>query len=129
MRIDQIGGGRVIRSFTIGNERVHVGSYLTQEQIAKIPAANRSCLIGRFIDVWPKASDGAGFASSSPDQGADRAERRDRHVVALGFGHGYSVIDGVWLNDKPIMSRAEAYALAGKPDPKAPKKPKRGKEH
>jgi len=110
MRISDIGGGRVIRQFSMDGKIVRLGTYLTAEQIQSIH--NRAYMIGRFIDVWPKASVTAGNASSAADTGADQAER---HVVTLGFGR-YNVIEGTVLNEEPL-SRADAYALAGKAEP------------
>lgn len=114
---NQIGGGRVMRGFRAGGKFIKAGTALSPEQILSINPSNRVALMGRFISVWPKAAD-AGFASSS----AAGAERAGRHLVSAGFGR-FHVVEGILLTDEPV-SRAEAYALAGKT---APIK-KRGKE-
>jgi hypothetical protein len=113
--IDQIGGGRVVRQFRLGDSIIKVGSELSAEFIRQLPAANRQVLIGQFIAVWPKASEVAGLASTAADA---NAERPQRHVVALGFGR-YKVIEGVELTPEAV-TRSEAYAIAGKPEPKKP---------
>lgn len=127
MRMEDIGGGRVIRQFRSGGKLMRTGETMTAEQIVAINPANRTSLIGRFIDVWPKP---AGVASSSAGK-ADRAERATdasamtRHVVPLGFGR-YHVIQGELLTENAV-TREEAYALAGIPLP--PSKTRREKEH
>jgi hypothetical protein len=118
MPLNQIGGGLVIRAFDMGGHRVNVGTRLTREQVLSINPANRSSLVGRFIDVWPQP-DSAG----SPPPQPVKAGQAERHVMSLGFNR-FHVIEGVQLTDEPV-DRAEAYALAGKTEP-----PKRGmKEH
>ncbi len=120
MPLDQIGGGRVIRGFRKAGEYVRVGTYLTAEEILDINPTNRTSLIGHFIDVWPKSPD---RRISPPPRPAATAEQAERHVVSLGFNK-FLVIEGTKLTEEPV-SRSEAYALAGRPEPK-----KRGaKEH
>lgn len=108
--VHMVGGGQVIRPFYDGKRQIKVGTTLTGDEIRALPAANRQALLGRFIAVWPQSS-GGGVASRSPDDTGT-----ERHVVALGFGRGYRVIEGREISEKPL-SREEAFALAGKPDP------------
>ena len=111
MKLDEIGGGRVIRPFRMGSETVPYGRRLTREQILSMGASNLTTLIGQNIDVWPRADEGLPPSTPVPP---DRAERTDRHVVSLGFGR-YKVYEGL-LTDEPV-TRSQAYALAGKPEP------------
>ena len=109
MRIDvnEIGGGKVLRTFRAGEVQLMRGMTLTQEFIKAMPTSNRQVLIeNNYIQVWPKAA-----AVSPPAAGPVRAA--ERHVVALGFGR-YNVIAGEILNDKPL-NREQAHELAGKP--------------
>lgn len=125
MKLDEVGGGRVIRMFRTNGKQINVGTYLTRDDILAINPANRGSLIGRFIDVWPKAPDTAGNASSATGARLDGAER---HVVSLGFNR-FKVFEGKWLSDD-IMSREDAYKLAGKEAPPVQRMKKRGaKEH
>ena len=110
INLDEIGGGKVIRGFNAGGERVNAGTLLTREFLAAIPANNRNTLIDKnFIQVWPKAA----AAVSPPDVGA--GPTAERHVVALGFGR-YNVIEGTVLNAS-ALTREQAHKLAGKPMP------------
>jgi hypothetical protein len=115
MRLDQIGGGRVIRAFRKDGKMIPVGTNLSREDILDINPSNRTSLVGRFIDVWPQP-DTAGFnASSATGKSAGQAGRSaglEKHVVSLGFNK-FLVIEGKKLTEKPV-SREEAYALAGK---------------
>jgi hypothetical protein len=119
MKLDEIGGGRVIRRFQRGDKWLNVGAYLTRDEILSINPTNRSSLIGNYIDVWPQSPDapssgGRVVASSSTPAAA--VIGTGRHVVSLGFGK-FKVYEGVLLTDEPV-TRAEAYALAGKPEPR-----------
>jgi hypothetical protein len=107
---DDIGGGRVVRPFRIENKTVKAGEILTGDFIRALPPTNRHLLIANYISVWPKSPD-AGFASTAGGE----TERAERHVVALGFGR-FKVFEGFWLTENLVTS-AEAYALAGKPEP------------
>ena len=122
--IADIGGGVVKRMFRMGDKQLNVGTRLTREQILSINPVNRWHLIGRFIDVWPKAPDTAGNASSATDARLDKAER---HVVSLGFNR-FKVFEGSWLCEKPL-SQEEAYKLAGKEVPPVKSKKRGAKEH
>lgn len=114
MPLDMIGGGRVVRRFSNGDKWVEPGTILDGDFIRSLPQANRNVLLQNNIAVWPKAQTG-GFASATESASADGAERGERHVVSLGFNR-FNVIEGVRLNDEPL-SRSDAYALAGKPEP------------
>ena len=126
-RIEDIGGGRVIRAYRSGGDMVKVGTFLTRDDILAINPVNRWHLIGRFIDVWPKAPDTAGNASSATDARLDKAER---HVVSLGFNR-FRVFEGLWLHDsdKDYLSREDAYKLAGKNAPPVQRMKRGAKEH
>jgi hypothetical protein len=124
MKLDEVGGGRVIRMFRSNGRQVNVGTFLTRDDILAINPANRTSLIGRFIDVWPKAPDTAG---SPPPQTEARLDKAERHVVSLGFNR-FKVFEGAWLTDD-VVSREDAYKLAGKDAPPVQKMKKRGKEH
>lgn len=96
---DQIGGGRVERTFSYGGRRLVRGDMLTREQIVAMPAANRNALIEtKHLLVWPPGIGGG-----------------EKFVQALGFGR-YNVIQGRKLNDAPI-DRETAHRLAGLPPP------------
>jgi hypothetical protein len=119
--IDQIGGGRVVRQYRGSDGQiVKVGTTLTGDQIRNMGAANRRELMDRYISVWPQAP----AAVASPPGAAEPTERStteppSRFVVPLGFG-AWDVVEGIKLNDKAV-TRAEAYALAGKPLPPSKK--------
>lgn len=97
IRDEEIGGGSVLRTFTMHGESLKVGTPLSRAALLSIPYANRQALIdGGKIAVYPPSS--------------------ERHVVSDGFGH-YSVYAGRKLNDKPL-TKAQAQKLAGiEPDP------------
>jgi hypothetical protein len=114
--MNQLGGGRVVVAFSAGGVRIKPGTLLTAEFIKSLPVNNRNQLIdAHYIEVWPKA-DGA----VSPPAASVSGPGAERHVVPLGFGR-YTVIEGVMLPDKPL-TRAEAYAFAGKQEPEVKKR-------
>jgi hypothetical protein len=107
LRIEEIGGAKVRRTFTMGARRTKAGELLELGDLARMPVANRNALIEKgFIDVWPKGVGGGGVVASEP---------AERFVVPLGFGR-YDVVQGMQLNDR-TLDREAAYALAGKPLP------------
>jgi hypothetical protein len=98
---DNIGGGRVERTFTFGGRRLNRGDTLTREEIIGMPASNRNALIEtKHLMVWP------------PHVMVDAGEL---HVINLGFGR-YDVIRGTKVNEAPL-DREAAYQMAGKPTP------------
>lgn len=110
-----IGGGRVVRTFTnglISDKALLAGTTLTREQILKMPSANRNALIEKgYMMVWPPSSDTLPAAVAPRADATAGATPHQRFVRPRGFGK-YDVIEGVQLNDRPL-SKDEAYPLAG----------------
>lgn len=89
---EDIGGGSVLRTFTMRGEAQKVGTQLSRSELLGIPYANRQALIdGGKISIYPPSA--------------------ERHIVSDGFGR-YSVYAGRKLNDRPL-TKAEAEELAG----------------
>ena len=104
MRADQIGGAIVRRTFKAGDQRLFSGMRLTREQVLAFPTLNRNSLAEkRYIDLFP-------ITETAAPSGAT-----ERFVISGGFGK-FHVIEGKKLNDEPL-SREQAYALAGQPEP------------
>lgn len=134
LRADEIGGGLVLRTFSMNGERVRARALLTAEQLAAMRTVNRNALIEKnFIHVWPKGvsplASGGDAAASSPDLGRATAAPTalpsretagaapvERHVLNLGFGD-YLVVEGRLVTTDGPVDRERAYALAGKPEP------------
>lgn len=91
-----IGGGVVVRRFSIGDRPVFVGTRLSRGDILAI--RNRRTLIG------------GGMIAIHPPTIAERAER---HIVHNGGGR-YDVIEGRKLNAGPL-TKDEAEDLATTP--------------
>ena len=108
MRIDEIGGGRVLRTFKIGDRHVPSGETIDVETLRKMPAVNRNSLIDNgFLAVWPK---GAGAPVVTRAAQAAAPEGSSRFVINKGFGN-FSVVEGRLLNSAPLK-KEEAEALA-----------------
>lgn len=94
MKDADIGGARVRRTFTRGEQQLKMGDMLTAEEVLAIPIANRRALTdSNFIELYPKA----------PGSGGDRM------MVGVGKDE-FNVIEGRVLNDEPL-SRKEAEKL------------------
>src|ERR1700682_6521465 len=91
---DHIGGGRVVRSFNMGSERVLSGKVLTREQIVRMPHGNRNALIEKgFLAVWPPTSGQGPVAPQQAPIAKPANGGTERFVCALGFGR-YDVVEG-----------------------------------
>lgn len=112
MRLEEIGGGVVRRTFKMGDRNVLSGEKIDAATLAKMPAANRNALIesGR-ISVWPKNGD---VTPGAPQRAvAPPVEGSQRFVINKGFGK-FSVVEGRLLNDAPLdKAGAEALAAEG----------------
>lgn len=107
LRPEQIGGARVQRAFKFGERRLVHGDTLTGDQVRSIRPTNRSSLVDKgYLMLWPKGQ----------NESVPGAAEVERHVVARGFGR-YDVIEGRKLNTEGLLTKEEAYALAGKPMP------------
>lgn len=103
MHPNQIGGGRVQRTFTFGSRRMLAGETLTGDELRSIRTQNRNAMVEKgFILLWPKDA-GESFGQS-PSCSV-------RFVRPLGFGR-YDVIEGRKLNED-YLDKEAAYALAG----------------
>jgi hypothetical protein len=99
---DHIAGGRVIRTFTMGDKHLLARTVLTRDQILSMRTQNRNALIDKgHLVVWPRE------AVAAP------AENLQRFVVPMAFGRGYDVIEGRKVNETPLTTREEANRLAG----------------
>jgi hypothetical protein len=95
-----IGGARVRRRFTRGEEAMMPGRFLSADEVRAIPVANRRALSDAgYIEIFPQA----------PVTTAG-----DKHIVHLGRGQ-YDVIHGVKLNAEPL-TKEQAEDLATRPD-------------
>ena len=112
---NDMGGGRVLRTFRMGEEQLMRGRELTGEQVRSMRHANRTSLIEKgFLMVWPKHTGAA----------ADAPVGHVRFIKPLGFGK-YDVVEGRKVNEEPL-DREAAHQLAGIPLPepsKAKEKP------
>jgi hypothetical protein len=100
LRDEQIGGGVVLRRFTIVDRHIMVGTRLSRNEILAIK--NRRTLIGSdAISVHPRAV-------------ACETEPGERHIVHNGGGR-YDVIEGRKLNSGPL-TKDEAEDLATRPN-------------
>lgn len=90
VKAESIGGGVVIRHFTMGGEHVGPGRQLTRDEVLALPVNNRQALIdqGR-LDVYPPGG--------------------ELHLISRGFGK-YDVIQGSKLNIEPL-SKEQAQAM------------------
>lgn len=94
-----IGGARVRRTFTCGDERLLAGHMLSGDEVRNIAVANRRALTSAgFIEIFPRG----------PVETVG-----ERHIVHLGSGR-YDVIEGKKLNDAPL-SKDDAEELATRP--------------
>lgn len=84
----EIGGGKVLRTFTRGGERLQAGHMLTRDEMLSIPTANRRALVdSNYISLYPLAA-GEG------------------HITQVSK-NGFIVIKGVKVTPEPV-SREEA---------------------
>ncbi len=113
MRIEHIGGGRVMRTFRLGDRQVMSGETLDADTLARMNTVNRNSLIDNgYITVWPKSGDAAPPAAAPA---ATAAEGAQRFVINKGFGK-FAVVEGRLLNDEPLDRKgAEALAAEGQP--------------
>lgn len=111
LRLEEIGGGIVRRTFKLGDRNVMSGERLDVETLAHMPAANRNALIeSGKISVWPK--DGGVIAAARVTAPAP-AEGARRFIINKGFGN-FAVVEGHQLNDAPLdKAAAEALAAEG----------------
>jgi len=109
MRLEEIGGGVVQRTFKLGARNTVSGEELSVETLTRMPAANRNALIeSGKISVWRK-----GAGSTPAARAAPPVEGSQRFVINKGFGK-FSVVEGVLLNDAPLdKAGAEALAAEG----------------
>lgn len=102
-RLEDIGGGRVMRGFRRGDEWVRAGTPMTGAELRAMPITNLRCMVeGHVIEVWPRDLSGL-----PPD-----VDQVQRHVVSAGFGK-FHVYEGTRLTEQPL-TKAEAEALAGR---------------
>lgn len=89
-----IGGARIVRTFTINGKYTKRGDNLTAAQVLSINLPNRRALIdSNFIEVYPKAAPVGG----------------ERFIVAVAKNQ-YNIIEGRILNAEPL-NREEADRL------------------
>lgn len=99
IRLHEIGGGVVRRSFTDGPVRRKAFEQLSRDDILKWPAANRNALIDKhFVEVYPRKPGGEAPSGS-------------KRIAIHRGGGAYDVIEGVVLNAKPL-TKEEAVKLA-----------------
>ena len=78
-----IGGGKVLRAFTMGGETLKNGTHLSRDQILAMPYNNRQALIdGGRLAVYPPAPDA-------------------RFIHHEGFGK-FHVVEGRRITDEPV---------------------------
>jgi hypothetical protein len=113
MRIEEIGGGRVVRTFKLADRNVMAGESIDVATLSRMPIANRNALIENgSIAVWPKG-DGAPTITARPAAAAKPAEGTQRFMINKGFGK-FAVIEGRVLNEAPLdKAAAEALVAEG----------------
>ena len=94
--VQDIGGGRVARTFTRGSDRLLRGRVLTADELLAMPIANRRALVdGGYIEVWPKGSAGA----------AGPTTPGERFMVQVAKDK-FDVIEGHKVNAEPLSRKA-----------------------
>lgn len=100
LRIEEkdIGGARVVRTFTNGDRWMKRGDTLTREEILAFPLANRVALVDNHnIEIYPLAP------SAQP------AEPAEKFMIGVSKDK-FNIIEGRLLNPQPLP-REEADAL------------------
>lgn len=58
---NEIGGGYVRRTFTIGDRRVKAGDHIEGETLRNMPSANRRALVSAgYVELYPVSSPSGG---------------------------------------------------------------------
>jgi hypothetical protein len=97
IRDNDIGGARIVRTFTMNGKYTKRGENLTAEQVLGIALPNRRALIdSNFIEVYPKAAPVGG----------------ERFIVAIGKNQ-FNVIEGRILNAEPLTHEEAKKLLKG----------------
>lgn len=129
LRLEEIGGGRVLRPFDSEQLRVALGlkvretplgpraeiprnTVLNHDHLASIARHNLLTLIeNRYLEVWPLIA-GAGVPRET--RGRKSGDAAERHVLSQGFGK-YLVVEGTILGRDLKRDEAEALAAARPP--------------
>lgn len=115
LSVDQIGGGQVMRRFTMGSEVMLMGRELDRSTLAAMSTPNRNALIeNRFISVWPAGRGGGAPIERPVTQAVPALPGARRHMQASGFGR-FTVYEGVVLGEKLTKDQAEKLCASGAP--------------